>query len=128
MAVRLMVSPRLREPKLARDRTVRAPKCFRPLRVVNAHQNAPRPRGMWLSEPVRSRCHGRRILDGLCRGDRREEIHGGLTWHVHRKLEDLGDALTLTLSDSSRLLLVDLLPHERATNATFRLEQSGNIA
>ncbi len=43
MAVYLMVSLGLREPKLVRDRTVRAPKCLQSFRAVNVHQNAPLP-------------------------------------------------------------------------------------
>ena len=53
--------------------------------------------------------NGRRILDGLCRGDGREAILGGLSRHVRGKLEPLGDALTLTLGESDRWILGDLL-------------------
>ena len=53
--------------------------------------------------------NGRRILDGLCRGDDRQVILDSLSGHVRGKLEQLGDALTLTLGDSNRLLLVDLM-------------------
>ena len=53
--------------------------------------------------------NGRRILDGLRRGDDRKAIFDNQARHVRGKLEQLGDALTLTLSDSYRLLLVDLM-------------------
>ena len=53
--------------------------------------------------------NGRRILDGLCRGDDRQAILDGLSRHVRGKLEPLGDALTLTLGESDRWILGDLL-------------------
>ena len=43
MAVSFMVSLRLREPELVRDRTVRTPKYLQSFRAVNVHQNAPLP-------------------------------------------------------------------------------------
>ena len=52
MAVYLMVSPRLREPKLVRDRTVPSPEMFPALRgCERASKCIPAPRGMWLPNP-----------------------------------------------------------------------------
>ena len=51
--------------------------------------------------------NGRHILDGLCRVDDREAILDNLSLHVRGKLEQPGDALTL--SDSNRLLFADLM-------------------
>ena len=57
MAVFLMVSLRLRETKLVRDRTVPSPEMFPALRgCERASKCIPAPRGMWLPRPVRSRC------------------------------------------------------------------------
>ena len=53
--------------------------------------------------------NGRRILNGLCRGDGRQMILDDLSRHVRGKLEPLGDALTLTLGGSDRWILADLL-------------------
>jgi len=53
--------------------------------------------------------NGRRILDGLADGLDRDVILGSLSWHIAHKLERLGDALSLSLNASDRLVLRDLL-------------------
>ena len=58
--------------------------------------------------------NGRRILDGLAQGTKREVILASLTGHVANKLEGLGEALTLSLGDNDRFLLSDLLEEHDA--------------
>ena len=65
--------------------------------------------------------NGRRILDGLVRGDDRQVILDSLSWHVRRKLEDLGDALSMSLGEAGRLVLADLL--EEFDSLTRREQQ-----
>ena len=55
--------------------------------------------------------NGRRILDGLVARRPRTEILDSLSRHVRSRLELLGDALRLTLRETDRLLLADLI-HE----------------
>ena len=53
--------------------------------------------------------NGRRVLDGLVHRLDPQSILASLSWHVRRKLDRLGDALSLTLRDTERRLLADLL-------------------
>ena len=53
--------------------------------------------------------NGRRIVDGLARGLDHDAILASLSHHVVHKLERLGDALRLSLSEVERLILRDLL-------------------
>ena len=53
--------------------------------------------------------NGRRILDGLLARQDPADILASLSWHVRAALEQLGDALRLTLRDADRHLLADLL-------------------
>ena len=53
--------------------------------------------------------NGRRILKGVIAGDACEDILGGLSWHVRKKLDLLGDALSFELDMQSRWILSDLL-------------------
>ncbi len=53
--------------------------------------------------------NGRRILKGIIAGDAFEDILGGLSWHVRKKLDLLGDALSFELDMQSRWILSDLL-------------------
>ncbi len=53
--------------------------------------------------------NGRRILKGIIAGDACEDILGGLSWHVRKKLDLLGDALSFELDMQSRWILSDLL-------------------
>ena len=55
--------------------------------------------------------NGRRILDGLLARKDPADILASLSGHVRHALEKLGDALSLTLNDTDRRLLADLL-HE----------------
>ena len=58
--------------------------------------------------------NGRTILDGLAAGTEREVILSSLTHHVARKLEGLGEALSLSLGDNDRFMLNDLLEEHDA--------------
>ena len=58
--------------------------------------------------------NGRTILDGLAAGAEREVILSSLTHHVARKLEGLGEALSLSLGDNDRFILNDLLEEHDA--------------
>ncbi len=53
--------------------------------------------------------NGRRILDGLVARRPSTDILASLSAHVRSKLEQLGDALGLTLRETERRLLADLL-------------------
>lgn len=53
--------------------------------------------------------NGRRILDGLVARRPRVSILDSLSRHVRSRLELLGDALQLTLCETDRLLLADLI-------------------
>ncbi len=53
--------------------------------------------------------NGRRILDGLVARRPRADILDSLSRHVRSRLELLGDALRLTLRETDRLLLADLI-------------------
>ena len=53
--------------------------------------------------------NGRRIIEGIIAGGAREDILGGLSWHVRKKLGHLGDALSFELDMQSRWILCDLL-------------------
>ena len=53
--------------------------------------------------------NGRRILDGLVNRIDPKDILASLSGHVRHKLDPLGDALNLTLSETERRLLADLL-------------------
>ena len=64
--------------------------------------------------------NGRKILDGLAAGTEREAILASLSHHVARKLEGLGEALSLSLGDNARFMLNDLLEEHDALEA--RLE------
>ena len=54
-------------------------------------------------------CNGRRILDGLVARRPPADILASLSTHVRARLELLGDALSLTLCETDRLLLADLI-------------------
>ena len=67
---------------------------------------------------------GRRLLDGLIRGDDRSTMLASLTGHVARKLELLGDALTMSLTPRHRVLLADLVgEHDSLGNRVAQLDQ-----
>ena len=53
--------------------------------------------------------NGRRILDSLVARRPRTDILDSLSRHVRSRLQLLGDALRLTLSETDRLLLADLI-------------------
>ena len=53
--------------------------------------------------------NGRRVLDGLVNRIDPNDILASLSGHVRHKLDPLGDALNLTLSETERRLLADLL-------------------
>ena len=53
--------------------------------------------------------NGRRIIEGIIAGGAREDILGGLSWHVRKKLGRLGDALSFELDMQSLWILSDLL-------------------
>ena len=61
--------------------------------------------------------NGRKVLDGLARGAKREDILASLTRHVAGKLESLGEALCLKLCASDRFMLADLLREHDALEA-----------
>ena len=61
--------------------------------------------------------NGRKILDGLAQGTARGVILASLTGHVAKKLEGLGEALTLSLGDNDRFMLGDLLGEHGALEA-----------
>ena len=61
--------------------------------------------------------NGGTILDGLAAGKEREVILASLTGHVARKLENLGEAISLSLSDNDRFMLKDLLEEHDAIKA-----------
>ena len=63
--------------------------------------------------------NGMRILEGLVAGKASEEILHSLSPHVRHRVEDLRDALTARLDDTSRFLLRDLL--DAYHQATARL-------
>ena len=58
--------------------------------------------------------NGRRILDGLVDRLKSTDILASLSSHVRLKLARLGDALSLELRDTERLLLADLLAEHDA--------------
>lgn len=58
--------------------------------------------------------NGRRVLDGLVSQRDPSDILASLSWHVRRKLDRLGDALNLTLRETERRLLDDLLTEHDA--------------
>ena len=60
--------------------------------------------------------NGRRILDGLVDRRRPTDILASLSAHVRRKLDQLGDALRLTLRETEHLLLADLLREHDAVS------------
>ena len=60
--------------------------------------------------------NGRRILDGLVNRRRPTDILASLSAHVRRKLDQLGDALRLTLRETEHLLLADLLREHDAVS------------
>ncbi len=71
--------------------------------------------------------NGRRILDGLARGERREDILASTARHVAGKLEGLGEALSLELCANDRFMLADLLAEhdaleERIASCTKRID------
>ena len=53
--------------------------------------------------------NSRRIIEGIIAGGAREDILGGLSWHVRKKLGHLGDAPSFELDMQSRWILRDLL-------------------
>ena len=122
------------------------PRAFRELRHISRH----RRRLTQLRASVRNRVHkvldrsgcriggiltdifgmnGRRILDGLAAGKSSAAILASLSHHVRDRLEALGDALTLALSDTDRVLLHDLLDDhdglDRRIKAFLRTMQNG---
>ena len=60
--------------------------------------------------------NGRRILDGLVNRLHSTDILASLSAHVRRKLDQLGDALRLTLRETEHLLLADLLREHDAVS------------
>ena len=60
--------------------------------------------------------NGRRILDGLVNRLHPTDILASLSAHVRRKLDQLGDALRLTLRETEHLLLADLLREHDAVS------------
>ena len=58
--------------------------------------------------------NGRRILDGLVNRIDPSDILASLSGHVRHKLDPLGDALDLTLRETERRLLADLLDEHDA--------------
>ena len=64
--------------------------------------------------------NGRRILEGIIAGEACEDILGGLSWHVRKKLGLLGDALSFELDMQARWILSDLLA--RFDSDTARIE------
>ena len=58
--------------------------------------------------------NGRRILDGLVNRIDPRDILASLSGHVRHKLDELGDALNLTLRETERRLLADLLDEHDA--------------
>ncbi len=64
--------------------------------------------------------NGRRILEGIIAGEACEDILGGLSWHVRKKLGLLGDALSVELDAHGRWILSDLLA--RFDSDTARIE------
>ena len=68
--------------------------------------------------------NGRRLLDGLIRGDDRRTMLASLTGHVARKLDVLGDALTMSLTPIHRHLLQDLVSeHDALGDRIARIDQ-----
>ena len=63
--------------------------------------------------------NGRRILEGLIAGASRETILSGLSRHVRKKLDALGDALSFELDAHSQWILGDLL--QQFDNDTVRI-------
>ena len=67
--------------------------------------------------------NGRRILDGLVDRLKSTDILASLSSHVRLKLARLGDALSLELRDTERLLLADLLAeHDALTRRVHAFE------
>ena len=64
--------------------------------------------------------NGRKILDGLAAGTEREALLASLSHHVARKLESLGEALSLSLGDNARFMLNDLLEEHDALEARIK--------
>ena len=58
--------------------------------------------------------NGRRVLDGLVNRIDPNDILASLSGHVRHKLDQLGDALDLTLRETERRLLADLLTEHDA--------------
>ena len=66
--------------------------------------------------------NGRRILDGLVEGQSREALLGTLSAHVRTKIDRLGEALSMTLRETDRLILADLLEeHDALDRRVLRL-------
>ena len=73
--------------------------------------------------------NGRRILDGLVDRRDRADILASLSPHVRGKLDQLGDALSLTLRDAERFLLADLLSeHDRLCQRILHFDRLINEA
>ena len=64
--------------------------------------------------------NGRKLLDGLAAGTEREALLASLSHHVARKLESLGEALSLSLGDNARFMLNDLLEEHDALEARIK--------
>ena len=68
--------------------------------------------------------NGRRVLDGLVDGPDREVILPSLSGHVRLKVDQLGDALSLELRDTDRILLTDLLEeHDTLTRRVSEFDR-----
>ena len=65
--------------------------------------------------------NGRRIIEGLIAGETRETILSLLSYHVRRRLNELGDALSVELDEHSRWIVADLL--EQFDAATARIDR-----
>ncbi|MCY4463548.1 MAG: transposase, partial [Albidovulum sp.] len=103
------------------------PKIFRDLRGLSRYRRAliePRARSQLRIQKVLDRggvriggilsrithsVNGRRILEGIIAGEECEDILGGLSWHVRKKLSLLADALSFELDMQSRWILSALL-------------------
>ena len=109
-------SPSLTLPKFFRDlrglsryrRTLIEQRARSQLRIQKVLGRGGVRIGGILSRITRS-VNGRRVLEGIIAGAAREDILGGLSWHVRTKLVLLGDAPSFELDMQSRWILSDLL-------------------
>ncbi len=117
------------------------PRHFRELRALSRHRQAllaQRSRVRNRASKVIDRCgvrvggvisdifgmNGRRILDGLVERLPRESILDASGSHVRAKLDRLGEALSMTLRETDRLILGDLLDeHDALDRRLDRLDR-----